>query len=464
MSSPDEPLDDAIFRPPRIRTLSRFTKRRLLMGCIALSIIAILVLLSRPPVRRRNTSRKLGHPDFNIQLPLRIPEGEQNWETRNRESLQALADCLPSNTCKENQTSIVLLASVHFPNILQGKVSGEDIWAASVRNALAGLGYTFFYFRNLESAAVQYRMFPNLVKVVLADGRDINGCITNPACIKSESNPVGVPIWKIFTFHFWDGEQHPLGRPWTLSPEDYRTGNQYIGYSLEEACNQLDFVAHEQRRDQVYILAKRRSYFHRKSYPWTSDALVRIRNETRIALIAGFINDRAADSNPMGVTNLGKLNKTEFLDEISHSRALLGILKPWLSPSPYDALCLGVPFINPIVRWNRTNPMDRSAWYTQHNGLKWIEEPYVYHVFKGDTDGLVRAVQSTADNPINRFIPPAMTERALADRVSYLVEHDWRTDAEVILTGMYESDDDSELRQTASDPERQTEEGVFLFL
>jgi len=57
-----------------------------------------------------------------------------------------------------------------------------------------------------------------------------------------------------------------------------------------------------------------------------------------------------------GVVNLisrkegkgGKLNSTEWRWEVARSKVMIGMGSPWWSPSPYYALCLGVPFINPV--------------------------------------------------------------------------------------------------------------------
>ncbi|KZO90816.1 glycosyltransferase family 18 protein [Calocera viscosa TUFC12733] len=444
----------------------RLMRRKVIIGLISfIAISSFIAQRAHPEVSEfaRQLTRS-SHPlDLLFSLGGTSTSGDgQRLEDLNTRTLEALASCLHSNTCKENQASVVLLAATYFGNAVNGKVSGENIWAASVRDALHQLGYSFLYLSDLDSATTYYRKFPDLVKVVLAQSKDVKGCSKNPQCVKSALNPLGIPIWKIFSFHFWDGDHHPLGGPWTLSPEDYRTGNQYIGYSLEDTCKQQTFVPQEEREDQVYVLSKRLSHFHRRDYPWSTDALVQVAEKTNLTLIAGFRNDVEGASEPNGVINYGMLDKTAFFEHVSHSRALLGILHPRLSPSPYDALCFGVPFINPVDSWNRAHPTNRSRWNTQHNGLKYLEEPYVYHVFKGDTGALVRAVQAAKDNPIDRYIPPGMTRKALFTRVSYLVEHDWRSDAEELLASRLGPDGGSSLVNNHS--EQATGHGGTIFL
>ena len=51
-----------------------------------------------------------------------------------------------------------------------------------------------------------------------------------------------------------------------------------------------------------------------------------------------------------GVVNLLKqgFGPDDFMMEVAKSKVMLGIGSPRWSPSPYYALCLGVPFINPV--------------------------------------------------------------------------------------------------------------------
>jgi hypothetical protein len=66
-----------------------------------------------------------------------------------------------------------------------------------------------------------YHMIPDLVKAVLVEPSDTYACFKDVEnCVRSSQNPDGIPLWKLFSFHFWAGRAHPLGPNWTLSPED----------------------------------------------------------------------------------------------------------------------------------------------------------------------------------------------------------------------------------------------------
>ncbi|KAH8823016.1 hypothetical protein DL96DRAFT_329836 [Flagelloscypha sp. PMI_526] len=129
------------------------------------------------------------------------------------------------------------------------------------------------------------------------------------------------------------------------------------------------------------------------------------------------------------IQNLGVLSQADFYHELGKSKALLGVGNPAASPSPYDALCLGVPFINPIYSWDHNDPMNKFKWQAQHDLLRALDPPYVYNVRRGDAEGLEAAFKSALENPIESFIPPAMTIGAVRERHRLLVETDWRSKA-----------------------------------
>ena len=44
-----------------------------------------------------------------------------------------------------------------------------------------------------------------------------------------------------------------------------------------------------------------------------------------------------------GVVNFGHLDKMEFYEALAGSFVLVGVGRPRISPSPWDALCMGLP-------------------------------------------------------------------------------------------------------------------------
>jgi len=144
----------------------------------------------------------------------------------------------------------------------------------------------------------------------------------------------------------------------------------------------------------------------------------------------------ASDDGPhpkVNVTNLGLLEQPNFLKAISQSKILVGVGLPFLSPTPYEALCLGVPFINPIIDWDHDAPEDRSRWDTQHGLLKRLDPPYVYHVFKDDLQGFIKAIESAIANPIDSFVLDRMRLTSIATRLHGFLQTNWKSKASELL-------------------------------
>jgi len=128
----------------------------------------------------------------------------------------------------------------------------------------------------------------------------------------------------------------------------------------------------------------------------------------------------------------------EFFEHLAGTRVLLGTGRPPLSPTPYDALCFGVPFVNPVVAWDAGAPDDRARWRTQHDGLKWEAEPRVYHVRLSRDLGERRrdfwaAIQRAMSTPIERYVLREMSQDAVTERLSRIVETDWLAPATEVL-------------------------------
>lgn len=276
------------------------------------------------------------------------------------------------------------------------------------------MGYTAIFSPNNYELARTYRQYPDLVKIIIIEGARSRECFSDPKCIKTPTHPLGIPAWKMLSFHFWNGASNPLGNPWTLSPENYARispggnsmNNTYLGYSIERTCMHIPITPPAERPVQAYVLAKQLRYFYGKDFAWKdlSFADPPPTLPQPLSLVAGLADDMKDATLPVpeGITNLGKLNQTTFYENLGHSRVLIGIGNPFLSPSPYDALCMAVPFINPVLNWNRENPDDRSRWNTQHEGLKFENPPYVYNVKTDDKEGFWDAVKAAMDNPIER--------------------------------------------------------------
>lgn len=59
-------------------------------------------------------------------------------------------------------------------------------------------------------------------------------------------------------------------------------------------------------------------------------------------------NDQVAKNKQDGQGRKGRMGPEEWERELADSKVMVGVGNPWMSPSPYHALCLGVPFVNPV--------------------------------------------------------------------------------------------------------------------
>ncbi|KAG9002662.1 hypothetical protein FRB90_011338 [Tulasnella sp. 427] len=388
-----------------------------------------------------------------------------------------LEDCNAGRpSCPPNGKKLILLGWHHFTLTFEGLVQGEDIWCGSMMDAIRKLGYSMIVPRAHEITEY-YRRYHKNVHLIIAEHPNLEGCMYNSTCTYADfgdlnlgstspapppnATHLNIPIWKLFYPHWWNEAAPPLGGPFTLSPEPYDIwptqqnagkDNFYLGYSVESSCTKTPFIPPTQRPRQTYILGKSLRYFTLPEYTlWTGDALTSIDDpfyldfsqDQNVTFLAGQLSHHDNDDvlrgklrdPPRGIVQHEKLSRSNFQKALANSRVMLGLGNPRLSPTPYEALCLGVPFINPLMRGSNKN--DRTTWTGQHDALIFsgLDEPYVYHVEQGDRAGLAAALRKAMDTPIERYIPPRMTSAALLGRMKSLLETDWRSIAKERMKG-----------------------------
>ncbi|KAJ7122637.1 hypothetical protein C8R43DRAFT_1032170 [Mycena crocata] len=370
-----------------------------------------------------------------VLFPLRLAVDDHSWIAENERTISSLLQCIEDSTCGQNQTKVVILAASPFRGLLHGENGGEAIWANSTLIALRRTGYSYLYSTSRERMSQLYDMFRALVAVILVDVPDAYACFRDQECILSGNRPHGIPAWKILSFHFWDSPEHPLGRKWTLSPEPYRRieGNTYLGYSIDPQCARTPFVSHAHRKPQAYVLAKEAKYFNPADRAYDPEFFASAAAASEIQFLAGVREQELPEYFPRNITNVGFLPASRFYATVAESRVLVGVGIPATSPTPYEALCLGVPFINPIHHWDANNPSDKTRWSSQHGELKYLDPPYVYNVFRGDKAGFVQAVAHAVAHPIDSFVLEDMRMGAVEARLAAILETDWKAEGTALL-------------------------------
>lgn len=152
-----------------------------------------------------------------------------------------------------------------------------------------------------------------------------------------------------------------------------------------------------------------------------------------------------------GIFTLGRQSQSDFHRFVAQSKVMIGTGAPKLSPSPYDALCMGVPFINPILDWDPKQPGDKSKWRVQQSALMDVPEPYVYHVYRHNEEDFHRAVEAAVSSPIPRYIPPAMRFNAVLERHRQWVANDWHKEAKELVAERYKGQPKSDFRHLIMD-------------
>ncbi|KAF7331672.1 hypothetical protein MKEN_00046900 [Mycena kentingensis (nom. inval.)] len=406
---------------------------------------------------------------------------QRQWQTPAEESYQALRSCLKTKSCPENRKKVILTFSMYWRNSLRGDVGGEEVWAMSTIHAAYNLGYTLIHVEHMEQLVRIYQYFPDMVKVVFMDDWETFNCWREDWCRQTPHNPTGIPGYKarigvekrvvvgltdeIFrcfpTISGYVNRQcrnpttltspqtfprNPLGPKWIISPEPYhlqslrepQSNNSYLGYSIEKVCRSQRFIPHSERPQQAWILAKFLTYFFpEKDFVWSKDILDAVADETGVqfAMAARHPHDPPAqediDRVPIYLpdqkhyVNHVHLQQDKFMAELAQSRVLIGIGNPLISPTPWNGLCLGVPFINVVTEWDESNWEDRMQWRSQHAFASLLDPPYVYNVRRGDKQGLIDAVKAALANPIDSFVPERMTFPSIEERLAPIVDRDW---------------------------------------
>ncbi|KAF8211589.1 hypothetical protein K438DRAFT_1568980 [Mycena galopus ATCC 62051] len=376
----------------------------------------------------------------------------EEWRIPSETAFRRLRSCLAANSCSANQEKVIIVESMYFRNYMRGDVGGEEIFAHSTIKAMVNLGFTVLYVESLREAVQVHRLLPDLVRIIIVDDWHSFECWKDKEeCLRTEQNPTGLPGYKLLSFYFWPFPRHPLGPRWILSPEPYHLqtaseslgNNTYLGYSIEETCSQQRYITPSARPDppRAWILAKLLSYFVEAKNPnraWSKQDLDAVAEEATIDLMmaASLPANPSDDERELAPalpdqshsSNLGRIAQPTFMEKLAESRLVIGMGLPLISPTPWNALCLGVPYINPIHQWDPQYPEDSSKWRSQHPIAALLPEPYVYNVHKGDRRGLLAAVKKAIANPITSHVPERMRLRSIERRMLEIVDTDWKTE------------------------------------
>ncbi|KAJ6557273.1 hypothetical protein DFH09DRAFT_1280031 [Mycena vulgaris] len=296
---------------------------------------------------------------------------------------------------------------------------------------------------DVQWAKSVYALFSSQVKAVIFDRNDLKACFKDiSGCLRSPQNLQGFPAWKMFSWNQVPDEEpaSPLGYAWTLAAEKFPNGETYLGFSLEKTCRSTTpYVDPEERLNRAFIMAGLETYLFRKHNLWPPEYFEDAGKETGAQFVAGldpvdgrlilYPETEGIKSVPSNLVELGKLSEKGVLQEMSKSKLLVGLWDPRELPLVFEALCLGVPVLNPIRSWDSADPSNRNRWLSQNTALNELDPPYVYNVFAGDYPAFKKAIADAMTHPIEIYIPEHMTEAAVEKRVTAFLDRDWRAEA-----------------------------------
>lgn len=164
---------------------------------------------------------------------------------------------------------------------------------------------------------------------------------------------------------------HPLGAKFTLSPFPHND-NHFLSFSIEPTCRRLPFRPQAERADppQAYMHAKEMWLLKEtRAFPWTLPFLGSLQERLGISIVGGMRDGHGKMDDPKtsaqfhdaGLTNMGPLTPLEFYAQLWKSFVLIGMGRPAISPSAYDALCMGVPVRTALKRLGVTRLTTESV-------------------------------------------------------------------------------------------------------
>lgn len=123
--------------------------------------------------------------------------------------------------------------------------------------ALDSLHYTVLYALTDPEMSFLYQSIPELVSLLYVQPNTLDDCLARNnsnyldlnregdfptdwqkpgrhGCVKRPGYEEGIPVWKMMGWGWWEGPVHPLGRVWSVAPENWghfkhNDGNTYLG-------------------------------------------------------------------------------------------------------------------------------------------------------------------------------------------------------------------------------------------
>lgn len=340
---------------------------------VAALVFGGLLMLRGVPSQLRSVAQREADLDLVVRLRLLYQRVEEHYASSPTHettvltlpAIKRLIECVQAGTCGPGERDIVIFACQRFAGAENGKVSGENIWAASTIRSFRARNNTMFFGQGAMDSLLMYQHVPELVRLVFWEGSSLDTCIarngTGPVekelqedydrapdnwqggtekekgCMVREDYPDGIPYYKSLTFHFWGSPRSPLGREFTLAPWDFSDtrddANRYLGFSIEDHCMTNRYYPPAERKHQALILGKLKEYFYPgkhnyikpetleeayKSLPQEGGKMFEL-----VSTAAEGYGNQSAATLPPHITSLGFMKQHEWTDLLARSKVLV---------------------------------------------------------------------------------------------------------------------------------------------
>nr|XP_018261138.1 uncharacterized protein I303_06859 [Kwoniella dejecticola CBS 10117]OBR83296.1 hypothetical protein I303_06859 [Kwoniella dejecticola CBS 10117] len=165
--------------------------------------------------------------------------GREDYKYHSENELRKLAVCIATDTCRQNQTSVIILGHIfnHF-HLYEGYMGGEGIWTASLVETLTKWGYTILHARDdWVYMWYLYNQIPGMVKGIIAWRTGQFGTFEDQ--MKTGRRQHGIPAWQFFVYNYFpDHYTSIVGDAWNMhsefgySHEQRRSGSRSKGGSM----------------------------------------------------------------------------------------------------------------------------------------------------------------------------------------------------------------------------------------
>jgi len=141
-------------------------------------------------------------------------------------------------------------------------------------------------------------------------------------------------------------------------------------YSIERECSAVPLTPPKQKMNRAFILAKLAEYFYDKRKAPPQSVWPEFEKTTGLEPVSVATDRMDGDRGwlnftvPDGVTPMKPLPRDQFELEVGESKVMVGIGRPYISPSVYTSLCQATPVVLPTY----ADPEEIHRGYNLFNG------------------------------------------------------------------------------------------------